>query len=1415
MLVSALSVVDAAASTYYVDKTKTSANNSNPGIDPNLPWLTLAKAGTTLVAGDTVIVGAGGSYDEAVTFTNSGAAGNPITITAAPGARPKVRRFDLSNKSYVTVSGFEITNIGFTADLNPSIYLRGTKGVRVINNYIHDTTTNTAGIRVAGTKAFNLYLSGNTLNGIGPAGNRAVGMELWGDNILSENNDISHTQDFTRVYGSRNVIRNDVWHDTPSTEQPNAHIDGMQSFCSNGIPNEAANYLLIEGVDYHDNLGSDEHFALINSTSACGGSTTVILRENKLRGVGEATYISDTNQSFGSFHKIYNNTVVNAPAGGPNTTITLTLSGITGGSVLNNIFVDAITNATPRNVYTLKSLDPTSQGNRNLAFFSSGAVTWNSPIGTETNSRLNQNPLFSSASDFHLLAGSPAQDTGGALTAVATADTGSGTTLVVTDSHFFQDGWGGAQPDWIAVGTTGNVAQISSIDYATNTITLASPITRADGQSVWLYKNSTGLRVLYGTAPDLGAFEIGDASVPVAGNSGLITSSSVTSSGLVLNWTKAIDDASAQSMLQYEVRVSSSNNLATVPNAEANGTVVQAYTADIATANVTGLDASTTYFFNVIVRDQSGNKSIYVTKSVTTTAGSSTPPVLDSIAPNPGNSGIIAASGITGTTLTLNWTPATDDVTAQTSLLYEVRRSSSDNIDTVIDAETNGTIIRAYAANISTLSVTGLTPAKSYFFNVIVKDAAGNKETYATKNATTLDTTPPVPGSTGTITGASIGLTSLTLNWAKAIDNVTPQASLLYEVRRSLLNNVGSIVNAEANGTVIRSYVNDLATLNVTGLLPKTLYFFAVIVKDAAGNKALYSTGQLTTLVSTGPSISMLTPAAGAIVAGTVAPSATAIDDVGVVGVQFLLNGNVLGPEVLVAPFVSKWDTTQVPDGSYTLSARARDGSGNKTTSSAISIKVVNEPTPYTIPANGAMVFQSLDDSDPSVTVSHAKVLPAAGGNVGGIALIAENDYNSIQAAQALLIAEAGVPASPEVQDGMIFVDIQGNTNTGIALANENSTDAVISFYYTDATGTAFGQGSLTLAPKHQLAAFLNSPPFNAPNTVLGTFTFSSSVPVGAIALRGVTNERGDFLFSTLPVLRIGVATTMLPLFAQGDGWNTQLILTNSSATQQTGTVRFFGQGTSKQAAAALTLVANGVSASTFSYSIPPHSMYRLTTGGTAASVGSVRITPAGANPPSSSIPSAFAILGFENAAGVTVSEATVEPLQTGTAFRLYVESFGTTNTDEIMSGVTIANGSSSSNVVHLELTRLDGSVAKGVQTVTLAGNGQVSKFLDELFHGLPSTFQGILRVTSTAPIAVAELRGRYNSRGDFLISTMPVLNEATPPLTSLVFPHIVSGGGYSTQIILFGKSSQSSTGQVMFAAQDGTNLPAATTTTP
>ena len=53
----------------------------------------------------------------------------------------------------------------------------------------------------------------------------------------------------------------------------------------------------------------------------------------------------------------------------------------------------------------------------------------------------------------------------------------------------------------------------------------------------------------------------------------------------------------------------------------------------------------------------------------------------------------------------------------------------------------------------------------------------------------------------------------------------------------------------------------------------------------------------------------MTAPAGGSTVAGTTTVTATAADNVGVVGVQFSLDGANLGPERPTAPYSFSWDT--------------------------------------------------------------------------------------------------------------------------------------------------------------------------------------------------------------------------------------------------------------------------------------------------------------------------------------------------------------------------------------------------------------------------------------------------------------------------------------------------------------------------
>ncbi|HWN27636.1 MAG TPA: LamG-like jellyroll fold domain-containing protein, partial [Actinomycetospora sp.] len=90
------------------------------------------------------------------------------------------------------------------------------------------------------------------------------------------------------------------------------------------------------------------------------------------------------------------------------------------------------------------------------------------------------------------------------------------------------------------------------------------------------------------------------------------------------------------------------------------------------------------------------------------------------------------------------------------------------------------------------------------------------------------------------------------------------------------------------------------------------------------------------------PTVSLTAPANGASLAGTVAVTANAADAIGVASVQFRLDGQDLGAADTTAPYSFSWNTLTARDGAHTLTAVARDATGNTRTSTAVAVEVHN-----------------------------------------------------------------------------------------------------------------------------------------------------------------------------------------------------------------------------------------------------------------------------------------------------------------------------------------------------------------------------------------------------------------------------------------------------------------------------------------
>jgi regulation of enolase protein 1 (concanavalin A-like superfamily) len=136
-------------------------------------------------------------------------------------------------------------------------------------------------------------------------------------------------------------------------------------------------------------------------------------------------------------------------------------------------------------------------------------------------------------------------------------------------------------------------------------------------------------------------------------------------------------------------------------------------------------------------------------------------------------------------------------------------------------------------------------------------------------------------------------------------------------------------------------------------------YSLTAVARDNAGATSTSAARSITVANNQPPTVSLTSPANGATFTApaTVAMSATAGDTDGTIaGVDFFAGTTLVG-SATVSPYNVTW--SNVPAGTYSLTAVARDDSGAATTSAARTITVSNPPNQapavsLTAPANGA-----------------------------------------------------------------------------------------------------------------------------------------------------------------------------------------------------------------------------------------------------------------------------------------------------------------------------------------------------------------------------------------------------------------------------------------------------------------------------
>jgi hypothetical protein len=107
------------------------------------------------------------------------------------------------------------------------------------------------------------------------------------------------------------------------------------------------------------------------------------------------------------------------------------------------------------------------------------------------------------------------------------------------------------------------------------------------------------------------------------------------------------------------------------------------------------------------------------------------------------------------------------------------------------------------------------------------------------------DMAAPEPGHEFTASMPTSG--SVWLHWTAAMDDTTLAAELEYRAYFSLANDLATVLGVLAHGTPVGDWLADSTQLRVDGLALDTPYYFNVLVRDEAGNMAVYRGATATT----------------------------------------------------------------------------------------------------------------------------------------------------------------------------------------------------------------------------------------------------------------------------------------------------------------------------------------------------------------------------------------------------------------------------------------------------------------------------------------------------------------------------------------------------------------------------------------
>jgi hypothetical protein len=149
----------------------------------------------------------------------------------------------------------------------------------------------------------------------------------------------------------------------------------------------------------------------------------------------------------------------------------------------------------------------------------------------------------------------------------------------------------------------------------------------------------------------------------------------------------------------------------------------------------------------------------------------------------------------------------------------------------------------------------------------------------------------------------------------------------------------------------------------------------------------------------------------------------------------------------------------------------------------------------------------------------------------------------------SILVTESGIPAAVSTTHARVYVDLSGNHNTGLAIANLTGAVASImihAFQNDGVTAVGTSKGPLQLVGSGHVARFAHQFITGLPAGFTGILDISSTTLFTALTLRSLNNERNDYLMTTFPIAdanQTAPSPIIFPQIADGGGYVTQFIL--------------------------------------------------------------------------------------------------------------------------------------------------------------------------------------------------------------------------------------------------------------------------------